>query len=178
MGKGGVGKSFITTVLAEYLMETKEAPLFCADTDPTNPTFSSYKALGAEHINIMTPTMNIDRGNFDNLVEKLIQHEGDCVIDNGASSFLPMLSYICENDLIEFLRESGKEIVVHAPLVGGLGMDETLRGLDTILKNVPAQIVVWENPMYGPVVKNGKTFDHSRLYLDHAHRYRGIVKLT
>jgi hypothetical protein len=178
MGKGGVGKSFVTTILAEYLKEKAEKNLFCADTDPTNPTFSSYPSFAATHINIMTPEMNIDRANFDDLVDMLLAHEGDSVIDNGASSFLPMMSYICENKLIEALKNEGKEIVVHAPLVGGLGMDETLRGLDAILQNLPVEVVVWENEVYGPVVKNGKKFGESAFYQKHSSRIRGIVHIT
>jgi len=176
MGKGGVGKSLVSTLLAENLINSG-ATVFCADTDPTNPTFSSYPAFGAKHIDIMTPDMNIDRSRFDDLIDLLLTHEGECVLDNGASSFLPMMSYLIQYKVIEFLRESGHDVVVHAVLIGGLGMDETLRMLEVILESQPAPVVVWENELFGPIIKGGKTFGESDLYKMYAERICGIVKI-
>lgn len=176
-GKGGVGKSFISSLLAQFLMSKPNANVFCADTDPTNPTFSSYEGLKAKHINIMTPEMNIDRSNFDGLTDTLLAHQGDSVVDNGASSFLPIMSFIREQQIIEFLMESGKEVYMHVPLVGGLGMDETLRGLDWVLTHQPAPVVVWENELFGPVTKNGKTFTESQFFHKHQGNIKGVVRI-
>lgn len=44
MSKGGVGKSFTAWVLAQY-GTAKKYPMYCADTDPGNPTFAGYPAL-------------------------------------------------------------------------------------------------------------------------------------
>jgi hypothetical protein len=177
MGKGGVGKSFISTIIAQHLMKS-DASLLCADTDPTNPTFSSYPAFNAKHINIMTPDMNIDKSNFDELIEMLLDHGGNCVVDNGASSFLPMMAYLKENNVIEYLLEAGKKVYIHAPLIGGLGMDETIRGLDTLLQTQPAKIIVWENEMFGPVEKHGKRFIDSALYSKYKERIVGVVTIA
>ena len=43
-GEGGVGKSVIANLLAQYIKKTGR-PLKCVDTDPVNKTFSSFKAL-------------------------------------------------------------------------------------------------------------------------------------
>jgi CO dehydrogenase nickel-insertion accessory protein CooC1 len=43
-GKGGVGKSFIAAMLAQYKARKGQIPL-CIDTDPVNATFHGYKAL-------------------------------------------------------------------------------------------------------------------------------------
>lgn len=177
MGKGGVGKSFITTLIAQYLAKQEGANLFCADTDPTNPTFSSYPAFKAKHVNIMTSDMNVDKGNFDGLMDELIGHEGDCVVDNGASSFLPMMAYIRENKVMDYLLDHGKTVYIHAPLIGGIGMDETIRGLHSILEHQPADLIVWENEMFGPVTKNDKYFIESQFYKTHAKRIKGIVRI-
>ena len=176
-GKGGVGKSFISTLLAQYLDSTTGKP-FCADTDPSNPTLASYSAFGAKHINIMTPDMNVDKSRFDELMEELLSYEGDCVVDNGASSFLPIMAYIMENNSIEFLREAGKTVVIHAVLIGGLGMDETLRCVQTLLTSQVAPLVVWENELYGPVKKMGKYFRDSELYKANSNRILGVVRLS
>jgi hypothetical protein len=177
MGKGGVGKSFISTILAQHLNQVGNE-LFCADTDPTNPTFSGYPSLGAKHFNIMTPDMNIDKSHFDALIEEMLEHEGDCVVDNGASSFLPMMAYMLENDVIKFLIDAGKQVFIHAPLIGGLGMDETIRMLGIIIDSQIAPVVVWENELFGPVNKNGKGFLDSGIYLKNKSRILGIIKIA
>ena len=53
-GKGGVGKSFIASILAQYLKErVKDEHIHCYDTDPVNPTFSRYSALSAQVVPIL-----------------------------------------------------------------------------------------------------------------------------
>ena len=176
-GKGGVGKSFIATLLAQYLEKTYGKP-FCADTDPTNPTFSSYPAFSAKYINIMTPEMNVDKSRFDELMDDLISYEGDCLVDNGSSSFLPLLAYFLENDVIESLREAGKSVVIHAVLTGGLGLAETQRGIETLLSTQVAPLVIWENELYGPVERAGKRFKDSAVYEQHTTRILGLVRIA
>ncbi|MCZ2328968.1 nucleotide-binding protein [Bartonella sp. F02] len=46
-GKGGVGKSMIAAILAQYKASKKHMPL-CIDTDPVNATFEGYKALNVQ----------------------------------------------------------------------------------------------------------------------------------
>lgn len=176
-GKGGVGKSYISAILAQYVNSSYGVP-FVADTDPSNPTIASYPAFKAKHINIMTPGMNIDKSKFDELIEELLSYEGDCVVDNGASSFLPMMAYMLENNIIELLREAGKIVIIHAVMIGGLGMDEALRCIDTLLTSQVAPLVVWENELYGPVVKEGKFFKDSEIYSENRRRILGIVRIV
>ena len=178
--KGGVGKSFISTILAQYLKQRNENPnsVFCADTDLSNPTFSSYPAIGAKHFNIMTESMNIDKSKFDAMIEELIDHQGDSVVDNGASSFLPMMAYIMENDVVDFMIDHGKKVVFHAVLVGGIGMEETQRGLKALENTEIAPIVILENELFGPVQMNGiKTID-SELFTTHSDQILGLVNIV
>jgi CO dehydrogenase nickel-insertion accessory protein CooC1 len=51
-GKGGVGKSLISSILGQYSQSRKITP-HCFDTDPVNATFAQYQALQAEHINVL-----------------------------------------------------------------------------------------------------------------------------
>lgn len=92
MGKGGVGKSLISVILAQYFMDNQRE-LNCADLDPTNASFNAYPALNAEHINIADDEFNIDPAKFDMLMEKILTQEGDWVIDTGAATFLPLMNY-------------------------------------------------------------------------------------
>ena len=66
-GKGGVGKSMIAAMLAQYKAGKGQSPL-CIDTDPVNATFEGYKALGVRRLNIMDGD-EINTRNFDALVE-------------------------------------------------------------------------------------------------------------
>ena len=43
-GKGGVGKSLIAAVLAQYKASKGQNPL-CIDTDPVNATFNGFKQV-------------------------------------------------------------------------------------------------------------------------------------
>jgi hypothetical protein len=176
-GKGGVGKSLISTLLAQYINKTTGMP-FCADTDPSNPTFASYPAFQAKHIDIMTPEMNINKRRFDELMDELLSAETDCVVDNGSSSFLPLMAYFIENNVIEHLCEAGKVVIIHAVLVGGLGLEETQRGIETLLKAQVAPLVIWENEKYGPVEKKGKRFKDSNVYSEYEHRILGVVRIA
>lgn len=176
MGKGGVGKSMSASLLAQSLVQRGRG-LFCADTDPTNMTFSHYKALNVRHFNISDDNLRIDTRKFDALINEVAAFEGDCVVDTGASNFLPLMNYLHENKMIDLLESAGRRVVLHTPLVGGQAMDETIRGLQTILEFFPAPVVVWVNEYFGKVEKEGVRFKESTLYQDAIKRILGVVFL-
>ena len=177
MGKGGVGKSTCSVLLAQNLA-AKNPDLRCADLDPTNATFNGYLALNAEHINIADQDFNIDPAAFDELMEKILSKNSDWVIDTGAATFLPLMNYLIQNDVFSFLLESDRQVIVHTPLVGGAAMEETIRGLKSILELCTVPVVVWENEFFGPVSKNGKRFVQSPGYEQFKSRVLGVVKLA
>src|SRR5215467_9139109 len=94
-GKGGVGKSFVSAILAQYF-RCKQKAVQCFDTDPVNATLAQYKELKAEHVNVMKRG-GINEKGFDTLVEKICRGEGMFVIDTGATTFIPLWNYILEN---------------------------------------------------------------------------------
>ena len=87
-GKGGVGKSLVASVLAQYLRHRGE-DVRCIDTDPVNQTFSQYTNLGAVHLRLLDQG-RIDPRAFDQLMERLLTEDGVFVVDNGASTFIPL----------------------------------------------------------------------------------------
>lgn len=175
-GKGGVGKSLIAATLAQYFNDRGDN-LFCADTDPVNDTFSRYKALGVKTIGILDKDNNIDTRVFDGLMEELIEHEGTAVIDNGASTFVPLTTYMVHSQAIETLVESGRPVTIHAVLTGGQAMQDTLVGLKSLLETQTAPVVVWINEFFGPVTKNGKSFIESSLFESYKDRIKGVITL-
>ncbi len=175
-GRGGVGKSLGAALLAQYLTHEGTVPS-CYDTDPVNDTFSQYRAFGARRIDILGPDKNINARAFDDLVDELLWCDQTAVIDNGASTFVPLMAYLVENRVLDLLRTSGRPVLLHSVLTGGQAFDDTLQGLEAVLAAHDAPIVVWINEYFGPVQRDGRGFRESQLYQDHAHRIRGIVRL-
>jgi hypothetical protein len=176
MGKGGVGKSFITWLLAQYFI-AKERDTFFADTDPTNATFAAFPEIGAKHINICDDDMNVDQGLFDNLVNDIARHDGYSVIDTGATSFLSMMNYLTHNGTFDSLADAGHQVVVHTPIVGGPAMRDTLQGLLAVLGETNADVVVWQNDYFGQVLHDGGKFTDTDIYKEHSKRILGVVHL-
>ncbi|MBP6860780.1 MAG: conjugal transfer protein TraL [Neisseriaceae bacterium] len=177
-GKGGVGKSFIASLIAQYLKQQGEAQVHCFDTDPVNPTFSRYKALNVEVVKILTANNNIDSRNFDGLIEKLIEQEGVGVIDNGAATFVPLMSYLAENGVPELLGDSGVRMVVHVPVQGGQALEDCLMGLVQTTQSLNAEVVVWLNDYNGAVVHDGKSFQDMKAYKVSASKIVGTINIV
>lgn len=175
-GKGGVGKSFISTLIAQYL-QPKTTALHCYDTDPVNPTFSQYQALNPKIINILTESNNINTRFFDDLLEELLNLEGIAVVDNGAATFVPLMSYMAENDVADMLTDNNIRLVVHIPITGGQALSECLKGLQQTLNTINAEIVVWLNEHNGKIEENGKTFEQFSIYKQYQNEILGTVLL-
>ena len=174
--KGGVGKSLISAVLAQYLINNNsDTHLF--DTDPLNQTFSRYKALNVEVVNIVGANNVIDHSKFDMLIEELINRNGIALIDNGSATFLPLMQYFKENAVLEMLQQYGVEVVFHIPLQGGGGLEDTLDGLAAILENFNVKVVVWLNHNQGDIVISGKQFVDTKIYKDNADKIIGVCEI-
>ena len=72
-GKGGVGKSFIAALLAQYLQERGVA-VHCFDADPVNSTLAGFPALNTTKLDLIESSdkgRRINPRRFDDLVEQL-----------------------------------------------------------------------------------------------------------
>lgn len=176
MSKGGVGKSFISWVLAQYGV-AKGYSTYCADTDPGNPTFAGYQALQVQYIDIANDEMQIDRLRFDDLVENIAAHDGYSVIDTGSTTFFPLMSYITEARTFDTLKEEGVRVLIHVPIVGGSAVKETLAALQKILECTDAEVVIWLNGYFGTVELNGKPITETQLYKKYQGRVVGVVNI-
>lgn len=176
-GKGGVGKSMIAATLAQYKASKGQTPL-CIDTDPVNSTFEGYKALNVKRLNIMDGD-EINTRNFDALVEQVATSENDVIIDNGASSFVPLSSYLISNQVPALLQDMGHELVVHTVVTGGQAFLDTLNGFSTLAQQFPDECVfaVWLNPYWGPIEHEGKGFEKMKAYTDNKDRVSAIIQI-
>ena len=52
-------------------------------------------------------------------IEPSVSAEGDVIIDNGASSFVPLSHYLISNQVPALLQDMGHELVVHTVVTGG-----------------------------------------------------------
>lgn len=176
-GKGGVGKSMIAAVVAQYKKSKGDQPT-CVDTDPVNATFEGYKSLNVKRINIMDGD-EINSRNFDALVELIATTESDVIVDNGASSFVPLSHYLISNAVPELLQDMGHKLIVHTVVTGGQALTDTLSGFAQLISQFPEQatFVVWLNPFWGPIEHEGRGFEQLKAYTNNKARVNAIVRV-
>jgi hypothetical protein len=177
-GKGGVGKSLVSAFLAQYFRSLDSTIVKCIDTDPVNQTLVSYKALDASYIKLMEGS-KIDERNFDNLMERLLSEDGIFIVDNGSSSFVPLSNYLIENNAIQMLLDSGRQVYIHCVVTGGQALIDTLVGFKSLAQQTKStNIIVWLNEYFGPIEQDGKSFNEMRVYHENAEKIRGIVRIA
>jgi len=176
-GKGGVGKSMIAALLAQYKVNQGQKPL-CIDTDPVNATFKGYKALNVHQINIMDGD-EINTRNFDALVEIIASTETDVIIDNGASSFVSLSHYLISNLVPALIQDMGHKLVVHTIVTGGQALTDTVSGFYQLVSQFPNEclFVVWLNPYWGSIEHGGKSFETMKAYIDNRARISSVVQI-
>ena len=173
-GKGGVGKSLISAILAQYF-RSKNVTSHCFDTDPVNATFAQYQSLGAEHINVLRRGAIYDK-RFDELFEKICQIEGICIVDTGATTFVPLWNYILENDILGFLAGKHRRVFVHSVVAGGQAMTDTLNGFERLAETTTEKnVIVWLNEYFGEVSNDGKPFEEFRVAQEQSDKLLGTV---
>ena len=176
-GKGGVGKSVVAALLSQYLASKGAAPENI-DTDPVNASFSGYKGLAVHHLKIMEDD-EINPRSFDTLVEMIAAANGDVIIDNGASSFVPLSHFLISNQVPALLAEMDRQLVVHTVITGSQALLDTVSGFAQLASQFPdeALFVVWLNPYWGPIEHEGKSFEQMKAYLTNKARVSAIVRL-
>jgi len=162
-GKGGVGKSFVAYLVAQYIRDQGKLA-GCFDIDQENATFAQYEALGVKKVKVMDDSRIIDQRQFDHLLAEIIDKaaEGDFIVDSGANTFSPLLAYLIENNILDLLDASEVQAVVHTVVGGGDLFDDTKNALDSIVKSLPpsVKLVIWENEHFGPLLEpSGKAFE-------------------
>ncbi|MCE5165600.1 conjugal transfer protein TraL [Plesiomonas sp. PI-19] len=159
-GKGGVGKSFASSILAQYFIDYKKKNnVVVADTDPVNTTTAKIKRLNADIIKIIENN-NVVQSRFDSMFESILEG-GDLnfVIDNGASTFLPLLQYFHDNQVMEMFNEIKQDVYIHTIIVGGQAQADTIEGFESLVnlvKGSKAKIIVWINEFQGEPILSGK----------------------
>lgn len=72
MGKGGVGKTTVSSFITQFIQDKLDEKTLCIDTDQVNASFYGFKTLNVEKLSIMENNEIIARG-WDTLIEKLFK---------------------------------------------------------------------------------------------------------
>ena len=177
-GKGGVGKSFIAALLLQYF-KLKDFAVHAFDTDPVNQTLAGYKEFDVSVLPIMKDT-NVDPRMFDSLMETALglPAGAQLIIDNGSSSFIPLCSYLLENEAINLLQAEGHTVMLHSIVTGGQGIMDTVNGLAALAQYFPeANLVVWLNPKDGDIALDGLTFYEFKVYKEYGNSFHSVIEL-
>jgi len=177
-GKGGIGKSLVSSFLAQYFKDSG-TQLLCLDTDPINATFTAIEALEVEQVAIMEGDNQINVRCFDDMIEQIMETDRTVVIDNGAASFTPLSNYLFENQIFAQLHAHERQVMVHVVIVGGQALENTLSDFNNLMNQLPegVETIVWLNEHFGPVQAKGKTFEEMQAYLNHRDRVSAIIHL-
>jgi hypothetical protein len=176
-GKGGVGKSLVASILAQYF-NARGTAVRCVDTDPVNRTLFQYKALNVNRLELLREG-SIDQRGFDSLMETLLTEDATFIVDNGASTFIPLWSYILENSAIDVLTRAGKRLYVHTVITGGQALLDTLHGFKSLAESTSERnIIVWLNEYFGRIERDGKGFENMGAYRESESKVFGSVHLT
>mgnify|MGYP001024569470 FL=1 len=175
--KGGVGKSLAASMIAQFLRSRGDR-VEVVDTDPSNATLFGYKALQASRLDLMDGTL-LNEAKFDALIMRILSEDANFVVDNGASSFIPLNNYLIENSVIDMIAEHGKQVVVHTVIAGGSSLMDSLHGFADLVEQMPGQarMVVWLNDHFGKIEVDGLPFEEMNVYLKNQDRIHGIVRL-
>lgn len=174
-GKGGIGKSFISSLIAQYIQQESDA--VCFDTDQVNTTFAHYKAFNATHIKVTDDNGLLDTIGFDALIEKIVETDKPVIIDNGANTFQPLTSYMVENDVFNLLLESGKAVFIHSIVGGGDNITDSANGFYSVLNTEGANVVLWLNEHFGSTDIQGKDFTEMKA-VQEDDKIAGVVRLV
>jgi hypothetical protein len=173
-GKGGIGKSFISSLLCQYLINKGESTT-AIDTDPNNTTLYNMKALKAKFLQLIDQEGKFDVRAFDKIIELVFEKKSEnYLIDSGATTFIPLIDYLKENQAIEYLKSQEMDVYMHIPIVGGQAKDDTILGLIQLVEAFDCKFVVWINEYHGALVD----FEKSEQYNKIKDKIRAIVTLS
>jgi hypothetical protein len=182
-GKGGVGKSLVASLLYQYI-DKQGLKVSGIDTDPVNSTFAGYANLDVTALDILKGD-DIDQRRFDQLMEIVTTSVADhIVIDNGAATFVPLLSYLKQNKALDLLLELGHSILLHTVLTGGQAAQDTATGLKTLASNFidtdlgqKIGLVVWLNRYFGELASGETKLENFKVYQEYKDKFYAVISI-
>jgi hypothetical protein len=174
-GKGGIGKTLVAAWLSQWIETKSPGTLEGYDADQENATYATYRALNVNLVDVMRKDRTIDRKMFDAMLLKIFESRNNTVVDVGANTFSPLMSYLMENNFLDMLRESGKKVYIHTIIGGGDNLKDTTAGFVSLARQTTVPMVVWlnENAAWGDT----ENFIESDAFGKDAENVRGVILL-
>jgi hypothetical protein len=176
-GVEGVGTTFAALHLAQYFSD-EGLSVAVFDSAPGGPGLAKYRALQARFRTFMVDeALDVER--FEALVEEIREASGQVVVlDTESSSFFPLLHHVSSGTVLQDFEEFGRCLIVHCPLVGGVGGRGTLAALASAFETLPANgFIAWLNPVFGPVAFDGRPFEETKTFARMKDKLLGTVRL-
>jgi cellulose biosynthesis protein BcsQ len=107
--KGGIGKSFIAALIAQYYLDNvTDVDLTCLDLDPKNKTFSRYAGLDVDFLDVQTDG-DIDKMKFDLFVNRVLTagDKGEVIADVGGNIYISLSDYLRVNEVLQLFIAEG-----------------------------------------------------------------------
>jgi hypothetical protein len=120
--KGGVGKSVLARLLAQYHVD-RRLPFCAFDTD------RSHGAMLRFYSEYSLPIVLEEFASTDQLVEAAVETEQDVLVDLAAQTYQPLFKWIDENDLMGLARAEGIDVMLWHVIddgADGIGLLEDL----------------------------------------------------
>ena len=177
-GKGGVGKSIVANLLAQYHIGQGHS-VHCFDTDSKHWSLSKYDALNAVMANIMDGDQ-IDLDGMNTWITAMMNFDEDdiCVIDCGTFNFVTLVLELESMDFLKLCSEMDDQMIIHAVLMQGPDIETQLEELQELLERFQgAEFVVWKNEHFQPISLNGSDLEQSRLFVDHRETLNKIITI-
>lgn len=145
------------------------------DADQENASFYAYKGLKVKPVDVMRKDRTIDRKVFDKMLLEIFESKANIVVDTGANTFSPLMSYLLENDFFNMLMQSGKNTYIHTIVGGGDNLKDTAAGFVSLARQTTCPMVLWlnENAAWGDT----GGFVESETFEKHADNVKGVVLL-
>jgi len=146
-GKGGVGKSLVSSLLAQFFI-AQNYPVRGIDTDPINQTFANLPFVDSIAETVTdTQSNETNHRTIDRIMGEILEKPSVYVIDNGASSFIPMSVYLIDGGGIVTLAEEGTKPIIHLVIPVGPETEMALEGCMSLIDSIDGAlpVVLWIN---------------------------------
>jgi len=177
--KGGIGKTTISAYMAEYLM-SKGKEVIGIDTDPENHSFYAYKGIKTTNIELKDEFNNISNKVFDDMIDFILTNKDkDIVIDNGSNSFNALITYMAQEDIIEFFKDEKIEHIIVGIVAGAGNTRDSLNGLKTLLDNFNTKFLVFNNQLLGRThnQETGQEIQDSKVIQENKEKILGLINI-
>jgi hypothetical protein len=175
--KGGIGKTYVSSILAQYAQH-KQSPMKVRDLDQSNSMLARIPSLDAREVDLLSDG-KFDSAKMDAFLGDIMQEPGPYLIDVGASTFTEVWRYLTKYGILQGIEAEGFRLIVHAVVVGGPEMADVLSGFSEMAEQTTSRnVVVWLNPVRGPIRRDGKNFEHFAAYRSAEEKVLAVVSMN